>query len=228
MTQTNGRKVGRPRLDQRTLTRAPEDEILHQAAKLFSKKRFEGTSTKEIAEASGLRQSSLFHYFASKEDILVALSERASIEPLHNLRRISGGPGSPAVKLYLVTRAHVRVAIADRWSWRAVLENSHSLSWQRFRRYLTQESEYSAGLARLIIEGIDAGEFVDDPAGLTVARILGMCNWSLRWYRRAGPLDADEIACFFAAAAVRSVLVDSRRLPKIEVEAARIAAQSQP
>jgi AcrR family transcriptional regulator len=206
------------------MSRTPEEEILHQAAKLFAKKRFEGTSTREIAEASGLRQSSLFHYFASKEDILVALSEQAHVHTLANLERIVAGPGGPAVKLYLVVEAHMRVACGDRGAWRAVMENSHSLSWGRFRRYLTQEERYSGGIRELIAAGIAEGTFVDEPAGLAAARILGMCNWSLRWYKRSGPLSEAEIAADFAQAAIRSLLRSTDALDPVVAEATELIA----
>lgn len=199
--------------------RAADEEILHQAAKLFSTKRFEGTSTREIAEASGLQQSSLFHYFKSKEDILVALSERANEQPIANLERIEAMPIGNAAKLYLVVDAHMRVACADRGAWRAVLENSHALSWTRFRRYLAQEERYSGGIRGIIAEGIEQGLFVDEPPGLATARILGMCNWSLRWFKRTGSLSVDEIAADFATSALRSVARDSSELDAYVAEA---------
>lgn len=220
-----GGKVGRPRRDPRPLRRPPEEEILHQAARLFATKRFEATSTREIAEASGLRPSSLFHYFPTKEDILVALSEQANVKPLANLERISEGAGSPAVKLFRVVEAHMHVASADRGAWRAVLENSHSLSRRRFRRYLELENRYSGGIRDLIAQGVRTEEFVDEPTGLAAARILGMCNWSLRFARKSGPVPASEMARLFARSAVRSLLVDSRQLGVIEREAAALDAR---
>ena len=219
MAQPSGKRAGRPRRDQRQLTRSPEQEILHQAAKLFAKKRFEGTSTREIAEASGLRQSSLFHYFATKEDILVALSEQANERPIANLERIVTGSGDPGVQLYRIVYEHMRVACEDRGAWRAVLENSQALSWTRFRRYLTQEERYSGGVRDVIEAGIQQRLFIDEPPGLAAARILGMCNWTLRWFKRSGPMSVEEVSSSFARSAVRSLLRDSKLSDRIEKEA---------
>lgn len=52
---------------------APRDQILHASARLFTSKGFSGTSTREIAEAVGIRQASLYYHFAGKDEILADL-----------------------------------------------------------------------------------------------------------------------------------------------------------
>jgi AcrR family transcriptional regulator len=49
------------------------DEILDAAGELFTTLGYTGTSTRTIAEAVGIRQASLYHYFKTKDDILCAL-----------------------------------------------------------------------------------------------------------------------------------------------------------
>jgi AcrR family transcriptional regulator len=67
-------RAGRPRL---TTKRRPgttaRDEILDAAGELFTTLGYAGTSTRSIAEAVGIRQASLYHYFRTKDDILCAL-----------------------------------------------------------------------------------------------------------------------------------------------------------
>lgn len=46
------------------------DEILDAAAELFTSQGFANTSTRAIADAVGIRQSSLYHHFATKDEIL--------------------------------------------------------------------------------------------------------------------------------------------------------------
>jgi AcrR family transcriptional regulator len=67
-------RSGRPRL---TTRRRPgstaRDEILDAAGELFTTQGYVSTSTRTIAEAVGVRQASLYHYFKTKDDILSAL-----------------------------------------------------------------------------------------------------------------------------------------------------------
>ncbi|MFJ9392464.1 TetR/AcrR family transcriptional regulator [Nocardioides sp. NPDC101246] len=52
---------------------SPRDQILQACAKLFTSKGFAATSTREIAEAVGIRQASLYYHFAGKDEILADL-----------------------------------------------------------------------------------------------------------------------------------------------------------
>lgn len=65
---------GRPRL---TSPRRPGNtaraEILDAAAELFSTRGFATTTTRQIADAVGMRQASLYNHFATKNDILATL-----------------------------------------------------------------------------------------------------------------------------------------------------------
>ncbi|WP_305092569.1 TetR/AcrR family transcriptional regulator [Prescottella sp. R16] len=45
------------------------EEILFHAAKLFSERGVAGTTVRDIADAVGILSGSLYHYFASKDDI---------------------------------------------------------------------------------------------------------------------------------------------------------------
>lgn len=74
-------RVGRPRTrgthDPR---RTPRQEILDAAAGLFTELGYAGTSTRAIADRVGVRQASLYHHFAGKDEILLELLE-ASVRP---------------------------------------------------------------------------------------------------------------------------------------------------
>jgi AcrR family transcriptional regulator len=57
---------------------APErrEEIVEQAMALFARKGFRGVRTKDLAEACGVSEALLYHFFASKADLYDAILER--------------------------------------------------------------------------------------------------------------------------------------------------------
>ena len=78
---TDGR--GRPRLERsRRPGQTAREEILDAAAELFTTLGYANTSTRRIADAVGVRQASLYHHFATKDDILDALLAGTIDEPL--------------------------------------------------------------------------------------------------------------------------------------------------
>jgi AcrR family transcriptional regulator len=59
------------------------NQILEAAARLFAAKGFHRTTTREIAEAADLSEGTLYNYFDSKNDLLIALIARlAEDQPL--------------------------------------------------------------------------------------------------------------------------------------------------
>jgi AcrR family transcriptional regulator len=96
------RRAGRPRLRPASDTKiAPSEEILDAAAELFVGQGFATTTTRQIAERVGIRQASLYYYFAGKDEILLELltqSVRPSLEVAAELE--SGCSHDPAAGLY--------------------------------------------------------------------------------------------------------------------------------
>ncbi|MEW6403809.1 MAG: helix-turn-helix domain-containing protein [Chloroflexota bacterium] len=55
--------------------RARRDQIVETALRLFARYGFDGTSTKQIAQAAGIAEGLIFHYFRTKADLLNAVLE---------------------------------------------------------------------------------------------------------------------------------------------------------
>ncbi|MGB2691019.1 MAG: TetR/AcrR family transcriptional regulator [Thermodesulfobacteriota bacterium] len=62
-----------PSLPEKTNTR---EKILETAIDLFAKKGFNGTTTKEIAEAAGVNESLIFRHFSTKKELYGAIIEQ--------------------------------------------------------------------------------------------------------------------------------------------------------
>lgn len=53
------------------------ERLLHEAAALFARRGYSGTSMSDIAREVGVRKASLYNYYSSKEDLLMALLEQS-------------------------------------------------------------------------------------------------------------------------------------------------------
>ena len=98
-----------------------QQKMLRAAVKLFLEKRYEGTTTAEIARAAGMPPSSFFRAFPSKEALLLELDKRMfsgqfTLAEQHSAARaLRGGDGCPA--------PHRR---ADRAAAQAVRDGLHA------------------------------------------------------------------------------------------------------
>ncbi|WP_063052888.1 TetR/AcrR family transcriptional regulator [Nocardia arthritidis] len=108
---------GRPRVEQRRRRGStPRAEILDAAGELFTTNGYANTSTRAIADAVGIRQASLYHHFAAKDDILDALLAGTVAAPIELAERLRAAPEPVPVRLYALALFDVRQLCASRWN----------------------------------------------------------------------------------------------------------------
>lgn len=110
------RRAGRPRLVPQVADRSrmePREEILDAAARLFVDLGVAATSTRDIADAVGIRQSSMYYHFPSgKDEILADLLQRSIRPTLDKIEKLetlgTETDVEPDVLLYLLVTLDVR------------------------------------------------------------------------------------------------------------------------
>jgi AcrR family transcriptional regulator len=95
VTQTAGVRPEPPEEDLDEDREPPEavstrERVLDVALDLFTEKGFDRTSLREIAEKLGVTKAALYYYFASKDDILMALHMRLHELGADALTRLAG------------------------------------------------------------------------------------------------------------------------------------------
>lgn len=111
---TRRSRLGRPRhtpaVDDRLSAR---DQILDASARLFTRQGYAATSTRDIAEAVGIRQASIYyHYPCGKEEILGELLQRSVRPTLDKIEKVEAlaaeADAGPEVMLHLLVVLDVR------------------------------------------------------------------------------------------------------------------------
>lgn len=171
------------------------EQIINESARLFAEKGYFGTSMDDIAQAVGVRKSSLYHHIRSKESILRWIVTEAIRKHLEALRPILAEERTPyADRLRRAIRAHLDVIAAHSNEVVTLLHSFRALDPQLQEPLLAQMHEYETAFMEIIQKGIQAGEFRPVDVQLAAYDILGRCNWVFRWYRPGGRLSLDEIA----------------------------------
>jgi AcrR family transcriptional regulator len=192
--------------------RAPE--IIDAAARVFAERGFHGASTQDIADVLGIRQASLYYYFASKEGALELVCLKGVEGFFEAAKSIATGPGPAGEKLARLIKSHV-TPLTDRSDFVKVFLNE--------RQHLPTESrrrigKWSRGLERIfedvIREGVRSGEFRHDlDTRLATLAILGMANAAVSWYRKED-VSIDRIAAEFARLVRDGMTTRSRAHPR--------------
>ena len=169
------------------------DEILIQAANLFRKKGFSGTSMQDIARDVGILKGSIYYYFNSKNEIFREVLNKGISPVLKNAEFIIAKDLSPAEKLRELLRSHIDYIIHDNYSLILYFQEKEKISLQETKKYIESRNRYEKIFKDLLAQGIKQGVFPKVDITLTVYAILGMCNWIVQWYNPKGSRSPKDI-----------------------------------
>jgi AcrR family transcriptional regulator len=170
------------------------DTILEAAAQVFRQKGFHGASMQDIAEAVNLQKASLYHHVSSKQEILLALLDRALELLLERISAISNQQIPADQKLQQMIRAYLQI-LAENTDLSAVLLFEHrSLERKQHARHVPNRDKFEALWRDVLSEGVASKLFQCEDPALSTRAILGIMNWTITWYRPDGNLTIDQIA----------------------------------
>jgi AcrR family transcriptional regulator len=151
-------------------------QILDIATGLFAQQGFQGTTTRLIAERSGVTEALIFRHFPSKEELYwtVIWSKIESAAPTERLQESLEAGGSDLDILSRVALQVLERRSKDQTLSRLLLFSAlekHELSERFFRNYV---ADYFEVLTRFVRKGIAAGRFRRVDPLLAARGFLGM------------------------------------------------------
>jgi len=169
-------------------------EIVKLAAGLFDREGYHQTSMERLAQAAGVAKPTLYHYFPSKDTILLEI-HRQFIEPLiarHELRLTTAlrprqlllEAMGDILELMETHRGHVRV----------FFEHHRELPIDKHDEVKARRDHYESLLEQVIQKGVEEGEFRSLDKRLATLAVFGMCNWAYQWFNPLGALRPREVA----------------------------------
>lgn len=169
-------------------------EIVARAAALFAAQGFHGTSISELAEACGTSKSLLYHYYASKEDILFDAMHDHVKALLDAAEEVAKSKSAPEEKLRNLTHRFMALYLTAAANQRVLVNELRHLPPARRKTIV--------GIQRRlldIVEDILTGLRPDLARQPTLKRpttmlYFGMINWMHTWLDPKGPAKPSAIA----------------------------------
>jgi AcrR family transcriptional regulator len=149
-----------------------KDQILNAAEQIFTKKGLDQTRMDDIAERTGLSKGTLYLYYKSKDDLIIAILDRIfqSIFKQLNARKDNRLGATEAILQF------TEEAICDYQKMLRILPIAYEFLALAFRNHVVQKALkeyfrlYMEALVPIIQRGIDSGEFRNvDPRDVAIA-----------------------------------------------------------
>jgi AcrR family transcriptional regulator len=194
-----------PSLTHLPLTR--RQDLIRIAAIEFSKSGYRATTLRQIADAAGILAGSLYHHFASKEEILreVMLSSTADyVREIESLA-LSGQPASELVRQALEQR--LNLYRTEGLALGVVLQTDKTtLEHEVFNEMRDLGYRIERAWSVILEHGVKDGSFAADlDIKATTYAIQGMVNWAHRWFNPDGRLSAQALAHEWAKLLLRGL-----------------------
>lgn len=170
-------------------------EVIDAAAKVFAERGYHETTIEDLIAASGMTRGGLYHYTASKRDLLLAVIDELMQPLLAQAREVVEQPAPPEVHLRLLMRLWLSHVASHRHHMIVFSQErrtlSHGPGWSEVRK---ARKRFEQMLAQVIDRGRAQGSFQIADEQLAMLMLLGAVNYTPQWYAAGGRLSPEQIA----------------------------------
>jgi AcrR family transcriptional regulator len=165
--------------------------ILNAAAELFSTQGFDRTTIRDIASQAGLLPGSVYHYFASKEELYMAVHQEGFRSVMAQLQAAVDEVSDPWERLKRAFTVHINGMVGgsaiDRLTGHSLALTGHPRLLDMIR---ADRDAYED-----VIKGLISELPLKPEVNRTLLRLqlLGAMNWVYVWYH-SGKLEPQQIA----------------------------------
>ncbi len=190
-----------------------KERIVEEAVRLFYERGFRGTSLEAIADSLDMTKPFIYGVYEKKTDILFDIATRITQDSLEAVEEQVRGDGTPRERLVRMSQALARICMDDRISVAVFFREEAQLEPERLAVVHETKGRIDDAIARLLDEGMRAGEFDVPDLRLAALAIGGMISWTYSWYQPAGRLSAEEIGRHMADYALSIAGASSNPVP---------------
>jgi len=192
------------------------EQLLCVAGKIFREKGYDGASMNDFAKAIGIDRASIYYYISGKEELFQAIvyeAVRANVLMIEAIRDGDDAPPDKVRKLiiglmksYETHYPYLYVYVQEDMA----RISASSTAWAREMRKLSKR--FDEATLDIVEQGIREGtiDAKGASAQMVAFAIVGMCNWSHRWFRPSGRISAEVIGQQFADVVLGGILAGGR------------------
>lgn len=182
------------------------EAIIDNSAALFAQRGFMGASVADLASACATSKSLIYHYFPSKEDILLEVMASHVDQLIADTQEVTAIEGSAVDQFSRLIRAFLThyVGAADR---QKVLLNELGNLPPESRKIIVEKQRKLIAVTQELLVALHPELASDAPrARVETMLVFGMLNWTHTWYDPQGPVDLSTLA---------DMIIANARAPRI-------------
>jgi TetR/AcrR family transcriptional regulator, cholesterol catabolism regulator len=168
-------------------------DVLAHASRIFCEKGYEGASMRDLSRATGMSLAGLYHYFASKEELLYLIQKHAFSTIIENLRHKLEGANDAEERLRIFIHNHLEYSLANKEAMKVLVHEDETLKDSRGGEIAAIKREYYR-ICLELLEDLRRQKELEFSGRLAVLGLFGMINWIYTWHNPRVDPDAAALA----------------------------------
>lgn len=183
-----------PPADWRAFPPLVMDQALRGALSAFLEFGYHGATMRTIAERANISVAGLYHYYASKQDMLVAVLD-LTMTDLHVRTSAARDQGNDPVERFALLVECLALYHTHRRELGFVGSSEmRSLTAEARRRVAAMRREQQRLVDREVAEAVRVGAFLTPRPREAARAVVTMCTALPQWFHDTGPASAEHIA----------------------------------
>ncbi|SEN21614.1 DNA-binding transcriptional regulator, AcrR family [Mesobacillus persicus] len=189
-----------------------KERIIETALVLFEKNGYHGVTVDQIVTESGSSKGGFYHNFKSKDELLYYIHDVFISYVLEKAREAYDNFDTPVSRLCAMIQSFTKVFDLYKPHITVFYQESMYLTGEFNQQINEKRDDYRKLIIQVIHEGQENGEFrTEVPAEISAMAIIGMVNWTYKWFNKDGPLTIESIALIFNDLLLHSLLTEKAK-----------------
>ncbi|MGE7604865.1 TetR/AcrR family transcriptional regulator [Peribacillus sp. NPDC097675] len=189
-----------------------KEKIIETSLNLFEQHGYHGVSVNEIVKESGTSKGGFYHHFSSKDELLFVIHDYFISYVLTKAQEATSESIHPSEKMQKIILSFVKVFDLYKPHISVFYQESIYLKPPYVEAIKNKRHKYKEIVFSVIQEGIEKGEFRSElPVEITGMSILGLVNWTYKWYKLDGEKSIEEIGQIYVDLILQGLLTENMK-----------------
>lgn len=177
--------------------------LLKSAAQVFANEGYDKASMRQLAAAAEISLAGIYHYVASKDELLYWIQYHTFDSLLQGLESSLRGVTDPRERLATAVRNHVRHFGENMHELKVCAREVETLEGEAYDAVFERRRAYFEAVHK-IVRDLEPKEKPHLDSWLATANLFGMINWFYQWY----DADSSRVSLDDLAAQQTSLFLD--------------------
>ncbi|KAB7708134.1 TetR family transcriptional regulator [Bacillus aerolatus] len=183
--------------------------IVETSLVMFEKHGYHGVTVDQIVEECGTSKGGFYHNFKSKDELLYNIHDVFISYVLDRAKEAYDNYSTPTSRLCAIILSFTKVFDLYKPHITVFYQESTYLKGDFQEKINAKRDEYRKIILRVIREGQENGDFRPEvSAEITTMAIIGMVNWTYKWFKKDGELSIEKIGEIFNDLLVHALVTE--------------------